>query len=68
MDRLSGKITSLSSDQSRGVLASVGGTSLAFTFPDSAGAPCFTEGQIVTYMVVNEGPFAPGAGDVRAQA
>ena len=68
MDRLSGKITSLSSDQGRGVLASVGGVSLAFKFPDSAGAPGFTEGQIVTYRHVNEGPFAPGAGDVRAQA
>ena len=64
MDRLSGKITSLSSDQGSGVLASVGGISLAFKFPDSAG---FTEGQIVTYRDVNEGPFAPGAADVRAQ-
>ena len=68
MHRLSGKITSLSSDQGRGVLASVGGISLAFMFPASAGASGFTEGQIVTYTAVNEGPFAPSAGDVRAQA
>ena len=67
MDRLSGKITSLSSDQGSGVLASVGGISLAFTFRDSAGAPGFIEGQIVTYHDVNDGSFAPGATDVRAQ-
>ena len=65
MDRLTGKITSLRSDQGRGVLASVGGIRLAFTISDSAGAPGFTEGQIVTYRAVDEGPFARGADDVR---
>lgn len=67
MDRQSGKITSVSSDQGRGVLASVGGISLAFTCSDCAGAPCFSEGEIVTYTAVNDGSFAPGASDVRAQ-
>jgi hypothetical protein len=65
VDRLTGKITSLRSDEGRGVLANVGGTRLAFTISDSAGAPGFTEGEIVTYRAVNEGPFAPAAGDVR---
>ncbi len=67
MNRLSGKITAFSSDQGRGVLASVGGISLAFSFTESAGATGFTEGQIVTYTALSEGPSAPGAGDVRAQ-
>jgi hypothetical protein len=66
MDRLTGKITSLSSDRGSGVLASVAGISLPFTFPDPTGTPGFTEGQIVTYKDVKQGPSAPAAGDVRA--
>jgi hypothetical protein len=66
VDRLTGKITSLSSDQGSGVLATVAGSSLTFTFPDSVGAAGFSEGQIVTYRDVNHGSSAPGAGDVRA--
>jgi len=64
VDRLTGKITSLSSDQRSGVLASVGGVSLAFK-SDPAGAAGFTEGQIVTYRDVDQGVSARGAGDVR---
>jgi hypothetical protein len=61
-----GKLTSLSRDHREGVVTSVGGIKLTFTISDPAGAAGLTEGQLVTYTDVQEGPRAPAAVDVRA--
>jgi hypothetical protein len=66
VDRLTGKITWLSRDRGQGVLASVGGISLAFTHAESADASAFAEGQIVTYRDTDHGEARQGAADVRA--
>lgn len=66
MDRLTGKLTSLSREKDTGVVTSVGGIKLTFTVSEAVGAAGLAEGQVVTYTDVQEGPRAPAATDVRA--
>jgi hypothetical protein len=67
MHRLTRKIKTFDSDGSGGILASIGGISLAFTCANIAGsAAAFTVGQIVIYQDTANGQLERCAGNVRA--
>ena len=67
MDRLTGKIKSFNGDGSTGILASIGGISLAFRTAETVDAATdLTVGQLVTYRDLGDGQLGRGADDVRA--